>query len=401
MAVVAGTPLAGREGEDTRLRGAARDPENAAHGAQSSGTAGERRLSRGALPGAPRHGGSPVPRARWSKPARVHRMRRRGSQLRVLPPSRAVRPALETIDRGTTGCGRLNRIGRRIPVEIVYFRPPGGIGADVVRLFEALGLFREPLAGLEPQLAHVEGALEEVALDRRASLSGERFEVLVSEAHAARTRIREAAYQQLHRDPYRSEMAAGILARVPKELDALNEEVVVTACMAWGSRLSARAAGFSRIQLGSGALVDGLPGVPGGSSYVGSFDREEALEEEGLDFFASGHPLVEGILRPLRGERPGPGRAVRGRHRPGAGRGTCRRLQGRVVFEAVVIDSAGRARPDWAAAFRQRSVRGRPVTDEPIRGPGLEGHGSPTRSAARTGAPSALCARGHRRAAGR
>ena len=61
--------------------------------------------------------------------------------------------------------GRLDRIGRRMPVEIVYFRPPGGIGADVVRLFEALGLFREPLAGLEPQLAHVEGALEEIALD--------------------------------------------------------------------------------------------------------------------------------------------------------------------------------------------------------------------------------------------
>ena len=34
--------------------------------------------------------------------------------------------------------GRLDRIGRRIPVEVVYFRPPGGIGADVVRLFEAL-----------------------------------------------------------------------------------------------------------------------------------------------------------------------------------------------------------------------------------------------------------------------
>ena len=72
--------------------------------------------------------------------------------------------------------GRLDRIGRRIPVEIVYFRPPAGIGADVVRLFEALGLFREPVAGLEPQLAHVEGALEEIALDPVASLSDERFD---------------------------------------------------------------------------------------------------------------------------------------------------------------------------------------------------------------------------------
>ena len=226
--------------------------------------------------------------------------------------------------------GRLDRIGRRIPVDVVYFRPPGGIGADVVRLFEALGLFREPLAGLEPQLAHVEGALEEVALDPLASLSGERFEALVSEAHAARTRIREAAYQQLHRDPYRSEMAAGILARVPAELDALNEEVVVTACIGLGFTVERpRGRRIFAIELGSGALVDGLPGVPGGSSYVGTFDREEALEEETLDFFASGHPLVEGIFAHF--EESALGRVARFEidDRPGPRRGTGGRLQGR------------------------------------------------------------------------
>src|SRR4051812_33999264 len=54
--------------------------------------------------------------------------------------------------------GRLDRIGRRLPVDIVYFRRASGIGADVVRLFGRLGLFREPIAGLEPQLARVEAA---------------------------------------------------------------------------------------------------------------------------------------------------------------------------------------------------------------------------------------------------
>ena len=61
--------------------------------------------------------------------------------------------------------GRLDRIGRRMPVDVVYFRPASGIGADVVRLFERLGLFREPIASVEAQLAHVERALEEIALD--------------------------------------------------------------------------------------------------------------------------------------------------------------------------------------------------------------------------------------------
>ena len=266
--------------------------------------------------------------------------------------------------------GRLDRIGRRIPVDIVYFRPPGGIGADVVRLFEALGLFREPLAGLEPQLAHVEGALEDVALDPVASLSGERFEALVTEAHAARTRIREAAYQQLHRDPYRSEMAAGILARVPVELDALNEEVVVTACIGLGFTIERpRGRRIFAIEIGNGALVDGLPGVPGGSGYIGSFDREEALEEETLDFFASGHPLVEGIFAHF--EESAQGRVARfeidiGQER---GDGLVAIYKDGPVFEVIAIDSGGQARPDWAAAFRQRPLRARAVTNELVEDP--------------------------------
>jgi ATP-dependent helicase HepA len=266
--------------------------------------------------------------------------------------------------------GRLDRIGRRIPVDIAYFRPPGGIGADVVRLFEALGLFREPLAGLEPQLAHVEGALEDVALDPVASLSGERFDALVTEAHAARTRIREAAYQQLHRDRYRAELAAGILARVPVELDALNEEVVVTACIGLGFTIERpRGRRIFAIELGNGALVDGLPGVPGGSSYVGSFDREEALEEETLDFFASGHPLVEGILAHF--EESALGRVARFEIEIGEerGEGLVAIYKDGPMFEVVVIDSAGQARRDWAAAFRRRPLRTRPVTNEPVEGP--------------------------------
>jgi ATP-dependent helicase HepA len=193
--------------------------------------------------------------------------------------------------------GRLDRIGRRIPVEIVYFRPPHGIGADVVRLFETLGVFREPLAGLEPQLAHVEGELEDIALEPGASLTGERLDQLIADARAARTRIREAAYQQLHRDPYRPEMAEGILARVPAELDALTERVVTNACTRLGFRVAhVRGRRTFAIEFGNEAVVDSLPGVPGGSAFVGTFDREEAVEDETIDFFASGHPLVEGIL---------------------------------------------------------------------------------------------------------
>ena len=258
--------------------------------------------------------------------------------------------------------GRLDRIGRRIPVEIVYFRPPGGIGRDVVRLFEELGLFREPLAGLETQLAHIEGALEEIALDPNASLSDERFTALIAETREARTRIREAAYQQLHRDPYRADMAAAILARVPAELDELNQEVVVTASIGLGFTIAhPRGHRVFSIELGNGSLVDGLPGVPGGSGYVGTFDREEAVANEAIDFFSSGHPLVEGIFAHY--EESPLGRAVRFEIAIGqdTGEGIVAIYKDGPAFEVVALDDKGQVRLDWAEAVLQRPIGARPI----------------------------------------
>jgi ATP-dependent helicase HepA len=261
--------------------------------------------------------------------------------------------------------GRLDRIGRRIPVEIVYFRPRTGIGSDVVRLFEALGVFREPLAGLEPQLTHVEDALEGIALDPSRSLSAARLDELVSNARAARTRIREAAYQQLHRDPYRADMAGGILARVPAELDALNEEVVVAACSRLGFTVEhPRGRRVFAIELGNNALVDSLPGVVGGSSYVGTFDREEAVERETIDFFSSGHPLIEGLFGYYADSALG--RVVRFEIEIGVerGEGLVAVYKDGPVFEVVAIDSIGQRRSDWAAALSRRPLNARAMTAE-------------------------------------
>jgi ATP-dependent helicase HepA len=256
--------------------------------------------------------------------------------------------------------GRLDRIGRRLPVDIVYFRPVRGIGRDVVRLFEALGVFREPLAGLEPQLAHVESALEAVAVDPLASLSDDQLEALVSDVHAARTRVREAAYQQLHRDPYRQEMAAGILARVPEDLDERNERAVVAACARLGFTVE-RPRGHRTwaIEFGNDALVDHLAGVPAGSSYVGSFDREEAVQEETLDFFASGHPLVEGVFAHFEDNALGRVAQLEIDLGPQRGEGLIALYKDGPRFEVVALDSSGRSRPDWEAAFRGHTLRAR------------------------------------------
>jgi ATP-dependent helicase HepA len=256
--------------------------------------------------------------------------------------------------------GRLDRIGRRIPVEIVYFRPRTGLAADVVRFFEAVGVFREPIAGLEPQLLPIERALEEIALDPDVSLTDERLEAILGETRNAHTRIQEAAYHELHRDPYRAEMAPLILARVPPDLDALNEDTIVRACARLGFTIErTRGRRGYAIEFGNEALVDSLPGVPGGSAYVGTFDREEAVDDESVDFFASGHPLVEGIF--MHSDESLSGRVARVELAIGNedGEGLVAIYKSGLAFDIVAFDATGRERPDWAAALRRRPLGAR------------------------------------------
>jgi ATP-dependent helicase HepA len=188
---------------------------------------------------------------------------------------------------------------------------------------------------------------------------------LLTEAQAARTRIREAAYQELHRERYRAEMAEGILARVPASLDPLNEQVVTTACARLGFGVE-RQRGRRRfsIDFGNEALIDTLPGVPGGSSFLGTFDREEGVADESLDFFASGHPLVEGILAHLE-ESPRGRVAVLAVPGVGEGRGLAAVYKDGPTFEVVAKDEEGRPRPDWAELLRHGPI----PMDRPARDP--------------------------------
>ena len=196
-----------------------------------------------------------------------------------------------------------------------------------------------------------------MALDPEASLSDAQLETLVADAQAARTRIHEAAYQQLHRDPYRAELGPAILARVPPELDAIDGA---------GRRHAASRLGFSveqvrgrrtyAIEFGNEALVDSLPGVPGGSSFVGSFDREDAVEDETLDFFASGHPLVEGLLAHF--DEDPKGRVARLELTvPGhGGTGLIAIYKDGPQFDVTALDVDGNTRPEWADAFRAPAI---------------------------------------------
>jgi ATP-dependent helicase HepA len=257
--------------------------------------------------------------------------------------------------------GRLDRIGRTIPTEILYFRPPAGFGRAVAGLYEAIGLFSEPLGGLERELRHAALAVERAAVEGPEEVDPAVFDRVLREARTAHDRVQRAAFHELHRDPYRPEMAPEILARVPPDLDALNEDVVVRAASRFGFEVEQQSGERTwRLEFGYEALVDYLPGVAPGSSYLGTFSRERAVAEETLDFFSSGHPLVEGILFELE---------------EGA-RGRVALLQvsgGEEVFgllaiykqgedwRAVAIDSRGRLRRDLAERLTAEALHPEPI----------------------------------------
>lgn len=254
--------------------------------------------------------------------------------------------------------GRLDRIGRRTPVEIVYFRAPGPPGR-VARAFEALGLFEAPSAGLEEALEPLADAL------RKAEAGGPEPELAPHRARieAARRAAGRDVVRVAYPDAYREELAEEILARVPVDLDRRMQAFCTRAAEELGFEVVARGGrAVTYVELGSSSRVEGLAGVPGGSRFLGTFDREEALARDELDFFASGHPLVEGLLDELAsGDR---GRAAMAEV-PGLPTGATG-LLGLVAapegLRAVAVDTEGTSRPDWVSPLLAHLGRARPLS---------------------------------------
>jgi ATP-dependent helicase HepA len=281
--------------------------------------------------------------------------------------------------------GRLDRIGRTLPTEIVYFKPPeqgGGLAHSIVELYETMGLFEAPLGGVERHLQGVEEAIEELALTPPAASGGEEAE----EAAALRSRIeaaqvqhaeaQAAAYHTLHRDPYRAEMAEEILARVPEELEALTQKVVLRSCDLLGLKVDRQLGERAySLELASGAVVETLPGLAGDATFVGTFDREEGVQRETLDFFASGHPLVEGVLAELEDGSRGRAAMFLLEVEPGQAEdfGLIAFYKKGSAVERWAVDRGGRQRPEWLALLdrRPRNWRRAPARDW-ARQPGWE-----------------------------
>jgi ATP-dependent helicase HepA len=263
--------------------------------------------------------------------------------------------------------GRLDRIGRDKPVEIVYVRPPEGLGASIATLFETIGIFREPLGGLEHELRRVEKVIEEAALSNLETITPSFFDDAVREAGAARDRVRAAAYRELYRDPFLASSASAILASIPQDIEELTEDVVLGASAQLGLRVEEHRHGrVHSIVLGNHAKVDSLPGVPGGANFLGTFDRVEAVADESIDFYASGHPLVEGILAEIDDGPLGRTAILHVEAGGESGLGLLALYRTEHGYDAACVDIAGTPRPDWAALLTARPLRSRRVKTETL-----------------------------------
>lgn len=283
--------------------------------------------------------------------------------------------------------GRLDRIGRTRDVEIIYFRHDT-VHPDVARLYEQLDLFTRPSAGLDAALAEVRPALEAAALGE-APLDAAALVAKVNQAREAQTRDVPRVF---YRDAYDPSRDAEILALVPPDLELRARKFCVDAALQLGLRVVEKGGRvLYYIELGPQATVDSLPGVPGGSRYLGTFDRLEAIRKDEVEFFASGHPLVEGLLLEM---EDGP----RGRASlfeiPGAGSegvGLLCLYKDGPRWQGVVVDREGKLEPAWVEKVLQALPAAKPLE------PGDLGIGDDWVAAVRALSARAECAgaRGH------
>ncbi|MFP2933362.1 helicase-related protein, partial [Pyxidicoccus sp. 3LG] len=227
--------------------------------------------------------------------------------------------------------GRLDRIGQTHPVEIHVFDPAGTLASDVLMLLaDAVGVFGETVGGLDAVLEEVEDRLAELALLPREARVAYAQE-LKAKVEAARAQVKRAydplldvrsfdkpaverlvkrAQERMGIEPDEDDEAgAGSvedgLWGVARDLDERLEESVTELArrVGIGVDIDEQVEAFQvAFQFGHALKVDGLPGIDvmEDRTVLGTFWRDTAVEAEELEYFATGHPLVEALFGFLR-----------------------------------------------------------------------------------------------------
>jgi ATP-dependent helicase HepA len=235
--------------------------------------------------------------------------------------------------------GRVDRIGQRHPVKVYVFRPEGTLAASVTDLMVGtVRVFEETIGGLDAVLEETEGELVRLALTGaddaafRAYASALNKRIGEARARAAtsydplldrRSFDREGVRERVDRAAQRLAVA-GIenedleeaLVLLSRELEERLEDTVTEIALGVGigvdvdEQVDAFQCAF---HLGHALKVDALPGIDitHERTYLGTFWRDTAVEQEEIEHFTTGHPLVEALFTYLRDGEQGRAAALR------------------------------------------------------------------------------------------
>ena len=309
--------------------------------------------------------------------------------------------------------GRIDRIGQSREVRIFVFRPEGTVAARVVDILDAgVGVFTEPVGGLDPVLESVEGELVALAASDDPKLWAARTAELGARVSAARAEVARAYDPLLDlrscdmnavralaergaerlgaRLPGTGDAAASLQA-VASHLESRLEAVTLEAARRVGLAVDIEVdvlPGEVSFHVGPELKVDALAGfdLEQDRIVLGSFRRDVAVKHEEHDSFATGHPLVEALFGWLRDGELGRSTVARARVRGFSGaaldtrflvalpeaadlaqgarvpsRRAARHLQETQVRVVVRLDGRGHAQPDDALGVQLDAADLEPV----------------------------------------
>jgi ATP-dependent helicase HepA len=218
--------------------------------------------------------------------------------------------------------GRLDRIGQARTVDIHVFEAKGTFSADVLAVLrDAVGVFGETVGGLDAVLEEVEPKLTELALSepkaRRAYL-----EELAAKVKAAREQVQRAYDPLLDLRSFDRREVQALVERgnarigheggeddslddglwgIARDLDERLEECITELADRIGIKVDTDQevdAFQCAFHFGHALNVEALPGfdISKERTVLGTFWRDTAVEREEIEYFATGHPLVEALF---------------------------------------------------------------------------------------------------------
>ncbi len=222
--------------------------------------------------------------------------------------------------------GRLDRIGQTQAIDIHVFESPGTLSADVLSvLADAVGVFGETVGGLDAVLEEVEPRLTELALEKPKARAAY-VEELKTKVSKARDQVRRAYDPLLDRRSFDEDAVQALVTRaqdridlepdddqtledglwgVARDLDERLEEAVTELGLRVGlgvdtdQQVEAFQCAF---HFGHALNVEALPGIDISKerTVLGTFWRDTAVEHEEIEYFATGHSIVEALFGFLR-----------------------------------------------------------------------------------------------------